>query len=162
MTRFSPKIFGFDPVEISASYVQMGGHEKSELSAQLLQPQYSSNTVRVWILASNEVAQAERNLRANHSIRWRVSTADGISSVLSTGPATGLSREFASHPKIRGGNVDLAVIVRSVSIHSIASGAMERTDHEMTFRVLIKPGEGGIIIDHSGALFIWAHAPQRQ
>jgi hypothetical protein len=141
MTRFSPRFFRFAPVEISASYVQIGRREESELLARLPSPQYWSNAVRAWIFTSNEVARAERYLRANDGSRWRITTADGISSVLS-GPATPTS-SFATHPKIRDGNVDLAVIVRSESILNVGRGVMERPSHETTFRVLLKPGEGG-------------------
>jgi hypothetical protein len=162
MTRFSPKIFGFARVEISASYVQIGRSEKSELSAHLPRPLYSSNAVRVWILASNEVARLERDLRTTNSARWRVSAADGISSVLSTGPVDFFSLEFATHPKIRRDAIDLGVIVRSVSTHTISGGLVRRTNHETSFRAFLKADEGGIIMDESGVLFVWAHAPRRQ
>jgi hypothetical protein len=159
MTRLSPKIFGFAAVHISAAYV---AKDESDLLAELPEALYTSNAVKVWILASNVVARAERNLLANNITRWRINTSEGIPSVLSTGPESGGTLDFASHPKIRGGSVDLAAKVRSVSSLSNAGGVSERTNHETIFRLLLKPGEGGVIRDDSGVFFVWAYAPPRQ
>ena len=154
MTRFSPKVFGFDPVHISASYVVSNGDEQTNLLLQLRKADYSSNSVHVWILASNEVKRAERNLLTDNRSHLRINTSEGIASVLSMTPGFG-TLEFANYPKVHGDSVDLAAKVRSVSTHVLAEG----TNHEISFRVLLKPGEGGIVIDDSGALFIWAYAP---
>jgi hypothetical protein len=159
LTRVRPKTFGFAPVQISASYVMTERGNASEGLAHLSPPQYSSNAVRVWILGSNDVARAEKSLRSTNHSRWRVSTADGISSILSTGPAGSRSLKFATHPKIRRGNVDLAAKVSSFSTTNRAGGVAQRVNHETTFRLLLKSNEGGIIVDNSGVLFIWAHAP---
>lgn len=159
MTRFSPKLFGFAPVQISGCYVESDGDEQAHTLLGLPPPEYSPNAVRVWILASNLVARAERNTLSDNRTRWRNNTSDGTPSALSMGPGRG-SLEFSTHPKVRGNNVDLATKLRSFSV--ITGGVTERTNHEAAFRMLLKPHEGGIIIDRSGVLFIWAHAPPRQ
>ena len=159
MTRFSPKIFGFAPVQISASYVIRDN--TADLWAQLPLPAFSTNAVRVWILKSNEVARFERDLRDDHSRSWRVTTSEGIPSGLSMGNSTGKSPgsvQFANHPKIRGGNVDLAARFTVVTGTGDARAA-DHTTNQIAFRLFLKRDEGGILFDGSGVLFIWAHAP---
>jgi hypothetical protein len=161
MTRFSPKIFGFAPVQISAGYIVTGHSGASDLT-ELPPPAFSTNAVRVWILKSNEVARAERNLRSDNSSRWRVTTSEGTPSVLATGSPTGTgpgSVQFANHPKIRGGNVDLAAVFTSVVADARDGHAAGPTTNQIAFRMFLKPDEGGIIFDGTGVLFVWAHAP---
>jgi hypothetical protein len=161
MTRFSPKIFGFAPVQISAGYIVTGHSGASDLG-QLPPPAFSTNAVRVWILKSNEVARAERNLRSDNSSRWRVTTSEGTPSVLATGSPTGTgpgSVQFANHPKIRGGNVDLAVRFTSVASGPSDGQAAAYITNQIAFRMFLKRDEGGIVFDGTGVLFIWAHAP---
>ena len=155
MTRFSPKIFGFAPVHISAAHV---GKEESDLLDPLPEPRYSSNGMRVWILTSNVVARVQRDMLPKSITRWRINTSDGTPSVISMGPGSG-TLEFASHPKVRSGNVDLAAKLRLMSIIKSTGGFNERTNRETVFRMLLKRDEGAIILDESGVLFIWAYAP---
>ena len=87
MTRFSPKIFGFAPVHISAGYIVTVRDGASELG-QLPPPAFFTNAMKVWILPSNEVARVERDLRNDNMTRWRLNTSEGIPSVLSTATPT--------------------------------------------------------------------------
>ena len=64
--------------------------------------------------------------------------------------------EFASHPKVRGGNVDLAA--KLTAIVTDAEFITPATN-QIAFRMFLKPDEGGIVFDGTGVLFIWAHAP---
>jgi len=167
MTRFSPKIFGFAPVQISAGYIITGPGGASDLT-ELPPPTFSTNAVRVWILASNDVARAERDLIADNSTHWLVNTSEGTPSTLSTGTPTPKGRsapgsvEFANHPKIRGGDIDLAARFTSVVAGLRDRHAAGDTTNHIAFRMFLKRDEGGIIFDGDGALFIWAHAPPKQ
>ena len=164
MTRFSPKIFGFAPVQISAGYVVAGPGGVSDLT-DLPQPAFLTNAVRVWILKSNDVARVERDLRGDNSRRWRVTTSEGTPSVLSTGVPmlkAPPSVEFANHPKIRGGNVDLAATFTSVVADTRDGRAAAHTTNQIAFRLFLRRDEGGILFDGTGLLFIWAHAPPRR
>jgi len=152
LTRISPKIFGFDPVEISGRYYVIGDGDGSDLK-KLPLPTFSTNAVRVWILASNEVARTEQTLRTDSIARWRIGTSEGVPSVMSMGTPTGRgpgSVEFANHPKVCGGNVDLGAKLTAPT---------QQMTNEIAFRMLLKRGEGGIIFDGTGVLFIWAHGP---
>jgi len=160
MTRFSPKIFGFTPVDISAKYVVTGRSVATDLN-ELPPPAFSTNAVRVWILTSNEVARAENDLLADNRLGWRMNTSEGTPSVLSTGSPTGAgpgSVQFANHPRIRSGNVDLAVTFTSVAA-TARNGDAAHTTNQIAFRMFLKPDEGGILFDGTGVLFIWAHPP---
>jgi hypothetical protein len=161
MTRFSPKIFGFAPVHISASY-RVTGHGGASDLTKLPPPTFSTNVVRVWILSSNEVDRVERDLVAGNSVGWSMNTSEGTPSVLSTGTPTGTgpgSVEFANHPKIRGGNVDLAAGFTSIVAGTGNGEGAGYTTNHITFRMFLKRDEGGIIFDGTGMLFIWAHTP---
>ena len=157
LTRISPKIFGFDPVEISGSYHVIDGDDASDLKKRPLT--FSTNAVQVWILASNEVARTEYKLRTDSIARWRIGTSEGVPSVMSMGTPTGRgpgSVEFASHPKVRGGNVDLAAKLTAIVADAEFSAP---ATNQLAFRMFLKPDEGGIVFDGTGVLFIWAHAP---
>ena len=161
MTRFSPKIFGFAPVDISAKYVVTGRGVATDLK-ELPPPAFSTNAVRLWILTSNEVARAENDLLADNRLGWRMNTSEGTPSVLSTGSPTGAgpgSVQFANHPKIRSGNVDLAVTFTSVAATPTSGDVAAHATNQIAFRMFLKRDEGGIVFDGIGVLFIWAHAP---
>jgi hypothetical protein len=161
MTRISVRIFGFDPVDISAAYVA-SSVDTSNLRAQLPQPHYSSNAVQVWILSSNVVARTERGLRTDRIAGFRNSSSEGVPSVVSMGTPTGRgpgSVEFASHPKVRGSNVDLAAKLTAIIANREPGAAAQPMTNQIAFRLLLKPDEGAILVDGTAVLFIWAHAP---
>jgi hypothetical protein len=164
MTRVSPKVFGFAPVHISASY-RVTGHGGASDLTKLPPPTFSTNVVRVWILSSNEVDRVERDFVAGNSVGWSMNTSEGTPSVLATGvpmPKAPPSVEFANHPKIRGGNVDLAAGFTSIVAGTGNGKGAGHTTNHITFRMFLKRDEGGIVFDGTGVLFIWAHAPPKQ
>jgi len=158
LTRISPKIFGFDPVHISASYRVTGPYGASDLN-ELPRPTFSTNAAQVWILASNEAARISHDLGSRSIARWRITSAEGVPSVMSTGTSTGTgpgSVEFASHPKVRGRSVDFAAKLTAIVTDREFSFP---ATNQLAFRMFLKPDEGGIVFDGTGVLFIWAHAP---
>lgn len=163
LTRISPKIFGFAPVHISGTVTKLDGEGPSAALRGLPDPHYSSNTVRVWILSSNEVFAVEVALRREASTQsgWRINTSDGTPCTLSTAPASpgATAIDFDNHPKVRGRKVDLASIVRTTSKIMQGRVARTQTNQEAAFRILLDVGEGAIIVDGSSALAIWAYAP---
>ena len=163
MTRFSPKIFGFAPVHISAGYIVTVRGVASELG-QLPPPAFSTDAMKVWILPSNEVARIERDLRNDNMTRWRLNTSEGIPSVLSTATPTPIGTgpglvEFANHPGIRSGNVDLAAKFMTVVMADPQGQIAAPATNQVAFRAFLKRDEGAIVSNEAGALFIWAHAP---
>jgi len=164
MTRFSPKVFGFASVHISASY-RVTGHGGASDLTKLPPPTFPTNVVQVWILSSNEVDRVERDFVAGNSVGWSMNTSEGTPSILSTGTSTGTgpgSVEFANHSKIRGGNVDLAARFTSIVAGTGNGRGAGHTTNQIAFRMFLKRGEGGIVFDGNGVLFIWAHAPPKR
>lgn len=162
LARTSPKTFQPPTVHVSASFVPASRGDTADAIGSLPAPNYSSEAVRIWLLSSNDVAQAEAGVRSYERVGWRVITYSGTPSRFGSS-GTGASNrttnayEFASYPKVRPGQVEVAAIVSETTTRLQNGRTTVSTNHETAFRLMLKPDQGGIVADRLGILFIWAH-----